>query len=97
MVHLTPQAEAIVQRSGIVDGLCFVSPMHITARPQPFVACAGPHPVADPGGYPVPHAPNLWYGYSLSAGAASIALVDSGGALSLRAPRMTPLEGEPRP
>lgn len=31
MVHLTPQVEAIVQRSGIVDGLCFVSPMHITA------------------------------------------------------------------
>ena len=31
MVHLTPQVEAIVQRSGIADGLCFVSPMHITA------------------------------------------------------------------
>ena len=31
MVHLTPQVEAIVHRSGIVDGLCFVSPMHITA------------------------------------------------------------------
>ena len=31
MVHLTPQIEAIVERSGIVDGLCFVSPMHITA------------------------------------------------------------------
>ncbi len=31
MVHLTPQVEAIVKRSGIVDGLCFVSPMHITA------------------------------------------------------------------
>ena len=31
MVHLTPQIEAIVARSGIDDGLCFVSPMHITA------------------------------------------------------------------
>ena len=31
MVHLTPEVEAIVRRSGIVDGLCFVSPMHITA------------------------------------------------------------------
>ncbi len=31
MVHLTPQVEAIVTRSGIDDGLCFVSPMHITA------------------------------------------------------------------
>ena len=31
MVHLTPQVEAIVRRSGIDDGLCFVSPMHITA------------------------------------------------------------------
>jgi secondary thiamine-phosphate synthase enzyme len=31
MVHITPQVEAIVQRSRIVDGLCFVSPMHITA------------------------------------------------------------------
>jgi secondary thiamine-phosphate synthase enzyme len=31
MVPLTPEVEAIVQRSGIVDGLCFVSPMHITA------------------------------------------------------------------
>jgi secondary thiamine-phosphate synthase enzyme len=31
MVHLTPQVEAIVKRSSIVDGLCFVSPMHITA------------------------------------------------------------------
>jgi secondary thiamine-phosphate synthase enzyme len=31
MVHLTPQVEAIVRRSGIADGLCFVSPMHITA------------------------------------------------------------------
>ena len=31
MVHLTSQVEAIVERSGIADGLCFVSPMHITA------------------------------------------------------------------
>jgi secondary thiamine-phosphate synthase enzyme len=31
MVHLTPRVEAIVKRSGIADGLCFVSPMHITA------------------------------------------------------------------
>jgi len=31
MVHLTPQVEAIVRRSGIDDGLCFVSRMHITA------------------------------------------------------------------
>jgi secondary thiamine-phosphate synthase enzyme len=31
MVHLTPQVEAIVNRSGIDEGLCFVSPMHITA------------------------------------------------------------------
>jgi len=31
MVHLTPQVEGIVKRSAIVDGLCFVSPMHITA------------------------------------------------------------------
>ena len=31
MVHLTPQVEAIVKRSGVEDGLCFVSPMHITA------------------------------------------------------------------
>jgi len=31
MVHLTPQVEAIVRRSGVVDGLCFVSPMHIAA------------------------------------------------------------------
>jgi secondary thiamine-phosphate synthase enzyme len=31
MVHITPQVEAMVQRSGVVDGLCFVSPMHITA------------------------------------------------------------------
>jgi secondary thiamine-phosphate synthase enzyme len=31
MVHLTPQVASIVERSGIVDGLCFVSPMHITA------------------------------------------------------------------
>jgi secondary thiamine-phosphate synthase enzyme len=31
MVHMTPQVEAIVRRSGVIDGLCFVSPMHITA------------------------------------------------------------------
>jgi thiamine phosphate synthase YjbQ (UPF0047 family) len=31
MVHITDQVEAIVRRSGIVDGLCFISPMHITA------------------------------------------------------------------
>jgi thiamine phosphate synthase YjbQ (UPF0047 family) len=31
MVHITPQVEEIVRRSGVVDGLCFVSPMHITA------------------------------------------------------------------
>ena len=28
---ITPQVEEIVRRSGIEDGLCFVSPMHITA------------------------------------------------------------------
>ncbi len=31
MVHITPQIEAIVEKSGVRDGLCFVSPMHITA------------------------------------------------------------------
>ena len=31
MVHITGQVEEIVRRSGIDDGLCFVSPMHITA------------------------------------------------------------------
>lgn len=31
MVHITPQVEAIVRKSGVEDGLCFVSPMHITA------------------------------------------------------------------
>ena len=31
MVHITDEVEQIVRRSGIVDGLCFVSPMHITA------------------------------------------------------------------
>jgi secondary thiamine-phosphate synthase enzyme len=31
MVHITPQVEDIVRRSRIDDGLCFVSPMHITA------------------------------------------------------------------
>ena len=31
IVHITPQVDEIVRRSGIQDGLCFVSPMHITA------------------------------------------------------------------
>ena len=31
MVHITDQVEQIVQRSAVKDGLCFVSPMHITA------------------------------------------------------------------
>ncbi len=31
MVHITPQVEDIVRSSGVEDGLCFVSPMHITA------------------------------------------------------------------
>ncbi len=31
MVHITGQVEEIVRRSRIEDGLCFVSPMHITA------------------------------------------------------------------
>ena len=31
MVHITPQVEEIVRCSGVEDGLCFVSPMHITA------------------------------------------------------------------
>lgn len=31
MVHITPQVEQIVRNSGVQDGLCFVSPMHITA------------------------------------------------------------------
>ncbi len=31
MVHITDEVEQIVQRSGVRDGLCFVSPMHITA------------------------------------------------------------------
>jgi secondary thiamine-phosphate synthase enzyme len=30
-VHITPQVEAAVKKSGVQDGLCFVSPMHITA------------------------------------------------------------------
>ena len=30
-VHITPQVEAIVKRSGIREGLALVSPMHITA------------------------------------------------------------------
>ena len=31
MVHITDELEKIVKRSGVRDGLCFVSPMHITA------------------------------------------------------------------
>ena len=31
MVHITDEVEQIVHRSGVRDGLCFVSPMHITA------------------------------------------------------------------
>jgi secondary thiamine-phosphate synthase enzyme len=31
MVHITDEVEEIVARSGVKDGLCFVSPMHITA------------------------------------------------------------------
>ena len=31
MVHITDEVEQIVKRSGMRDGLCFVSPMHITA------------------------------------------------------------------
>jgi secondary thiamine-phosphate synthase enzyme len=31
MVHITDRVEEIVRRSGVRDGLCFVSPMHITA------------------------------------------------------------------
>ena len=31
MVHITPEVDRIVRESGIDDGLCFVSPMHITA------------------------------------------------------------------
>jgi thiamine phosphate synthase YjbQ (UPF0047 family) len=31
MVHITDQVEQIVRNSGVKDGLCFVSPMHITA------------------------------------------------------------------
>jgi thiamine phosphate synthase YjbQ (UPF0047 family) len=31
MVHITEAVEQIVRRSGVKDGLCFVSPMHITA------------------------------------------------------------------
>ncbi|MHB1022104.1 MAG: secondary thiamine-phosphate synthase enzyme YjbQ [Acidobacteriaceae bacterium] len=31
MVHITPDVEKIVRRSGIQEGFCFVSPMHITA------------------------------------------------------------------
>lgn len=31
MVHITGEVERIVRESGIADGLCFVTPMHITA------------------------------------------------------------------
>src|SRR5580700_10289451 len=31
MVHITDQVERAVRKSGVNDGLCFVSPMHITA------------------------------------------------------------------
>ncbi len=31
MVHITPQVEKAVQKSGVREGLAFVSPMHITA------------------------------------------------------------------
>jgi secondary thiamine-phosphate synthase enzyme len=31
MVHITDEVEKIVRHSGMRDGLCFVSPMHITA------------------------------------------------------------------
>lgn len=30
-IHITPQIEAIVQKSGIKEGMCLVSAMHITA------------------------------------------------------------------
>ena len=31
IIHITPEVEEIVRKSGVRDGLCFVSPMHITA------------------------------------------------------------------
>ena len=31
MVHITDLVEEVVRKSGVKDGLCFVSPMHITA------------------------------------------------------------------
>lgn len=31
MVHITDKVDDIVRKSGVRDGLCFVSPMHITA------------------------------------------------------------------
>jgi secondary thiamine-phosphate synthase enzyme len=31
MVHITQEVDSIVRNSGVDDGLCFVSPMHITA------------------------------------------------------------------
>jgi secondary thiamine-phosphate synthase enzyme len=30
-IHITPQVEAIVQKSGVKEGMCLVSAMHITA------------------------------------------------------------------
>ena len=31
MLHITDEVERIVRESGVNNGLCFVSPMHITA------------------------------------------------------------------
>ncbi len=31
MVHVTQEVDRIVRESGVLDGLCFVTPMHITA------------------------------------------------------------------
>ena len=31
MVHITEEVQRVVRESGVDDGLCFVSPMHITA------------------------------------------------------------------
>jgi thiamine phosphate synthase YjbQ (UPF0047 family) len=30
-LNITPEVEAFVERSGIAEGLCLVTPMHITA------------------------------------------------------------------
>lgn len=30
-INITPQVEALVEKSGIAEGLCLVNPMHITA------------------------------------------------------------------